>query len=859
MKVPVINGYQYNNSIKLGNNIAGNGADKASYIVDIPADATNFNLTYAYALILQNPGHPPDAQPKFRASIIDLSNDSKINCASREYFTGDGQNYRPVSNPYYGDEEFINWQEVSFDLTQYAGKKIELRFEMFDCAFGGHFGYGYIALRNDGCGKGVITGNAIVCASNSNQITYSTPNISGANYTWTLPNGWTSTGSSTSNSISVNPNGNPGGYITVTPSQSCGNITTNSLAVKTTNSIPVKPGAIQGDATVCANSNNLVYTVPALENASSYTWDKPSDWTIVSGTNSNTITLNAGTSTGTINVTATNSCGTSLPSSFPITVSNNSPSLAGSITGVPTIDCSDNFQSNPPSLTLGTSTGTIQYWLSSTDGGISWSNISNTNSTLTITPTTSTLYKAVVQNVGCSNDESDPVLVEVYSSIGFINQPASVNTCENLNKTFSISALGDGTLSYNWQVSDDGITWSDISNTTSATTNYSGYDSKTLTVNSGLVTIANSGKQYRCIVSTSVNCSPVTSSIAVLNVGSSSTPVITSEPADKTLCTGSTANISVLATGPTLTYQWLSSNTLNGNYTNAGNLSTLSISTSNAGTNYYKCIVTESCGNLTTTTGIAKIDILNTLVTSATITSTTNQVLCQNLKTFTAIPTNAGATPVYAWYKNGNLVLGQSTSIYSSNDFLDGDLVFAVITTNEACAIGIPASTNALSTSIAALPTLSVSSISLCKESTYLLTNTTAMPVNNGWSITGSNNVNNGYVTAGANPGSYYVSYTDGCAHTVTATVVITESSNLAAITDGVASYKISTTNPQPQGPSGLGAGNVYYVGYNGYNYYSTSKPTNTGFYKVNNFDTSTASSGCPYPFYIFRCSTCPD
>ena len=159
--------------------------------------------------------------------------------------------------------------------------------------------------------------------------------------------------------------------------------------------------------------------------------------------------------------------------------------------------------------------------------------------------------------------------------------------------------------------------------------------------------------------------------------------------------------------------------------------------------------------------------------------------------------------------------------------------------------------TTTVSGTVLAKPTLSSSSIILCKEATFLITKTTSMPVDNGWSVSGTITVNNGYVTAGTTQGTYTVSYTDGCAQTASATVAVGNSDISPAIT-GLASYKISNTNPIPQGPTA----NVY-VGYNGFNYYSTTKPTNTGFYKANN--QSGNNAGCPYPFYIFRCTTCPD
>jgi hypothetical protein len=173
--------------------------------------------------------------------------------------------------------------------------------------------------------------------------------------------------------------------------------------------------------------------------------------------------------------------------------------------------------------------------------------------------------------------------------------------------------------------------------------------------------------------------------------------------------------------------------------------------------------------------------------------------------------------------------------------------------TISATSTGATDATTTVSGTVLAKPTLSTSSILLCAEATYLITKTTVIPVDNGWS-TSSNTitVNNGYVTAGTATGNYTVSYTDGCAQTVSASVTVNNLNNATAITEGQAQYKINNTIPIPQGPSAS-----LYIGYNGTNYYSATRPTNTGFYKANN--QSTNNAGCPYPFYIFRCATCPD
>ena len=106
-----------------------------------------------------------------------------------------------------------------------------------------------------------------------------------------------------------------------------------------------------------------------------------------------------------------------------------------------------------------------------------------------------------------------------------------------------------------------------------------------------------------------------------------------------------------------------------------------------------------------------------------------------------------------------------------------------------------------------------------------------------------------GYVT-GVKLGSAIVSLVATGGGTVTATINVVASSGLS-ITDPLAqaSYKF---NNNPQGPIG-GVNN--YVGYNGKVYSSQSRPTKTGFFRASNQLGDAA--GCPYEYFIFRCTTC--
>ncbi|MBK0402561.1 T9SS type A sorting domain-containing protein [Adhaeribacter sp. BT258] len=147
-----------------------------------------------------------------------------------------------------------------------------------------------------------ISGNTIICPGGN--ATYSVTPVTGAtSYTWTLPNGWT--GTSTTSSINV-VSGTASGTISVIASNGCGTSPARTLAVSV--SAIVQPGTISGSSAVC-QGNTATYTVPAVPGATSYTWTLPAGW---SGTStSNTITVTAGANGGTLSVTSTDGSCTS--------------------------------------------------------------------------------------------------------------------------------------------------------------------------------------------------------------------------------------------------------------------------------------------------------------------------------------------------------------------------------------------------------------------------------------------------------------------------------------------------------------------------------------------------------------------
>lgn len=178
---------------------------------------------------------------------------------------------------------------------------------------------------------GAITGLANVCTGQTN-VVYTVPPIPNAqSYQWSFPTGVT--GSSTTNSISVSFGSNANsGDISVNGLNDCGTGASSSIAV-TVNSIPAQAGSISGPSQVCKNQSGVMYSIPVIQNATSYTWTLPSGATGNSTTNSITVNFGESASSGNISVYGSNDCGNGVASLTNITV-NELPGNAGQIQGV---------------------------------------------------------------------------------------------------------------------------------------------------------------------------------------------------------------------------------------------------------------------------------------------------------------------------------------------------------------------------------------------------------------------------------------------------------------------------------------------------------------------------------------------
>ncbi|MFM7218219.1 MAG: T9SS type A sorting domain-containing protein, partial [Bacteroidota bacterium] len=153
---------------------------------------------------------------------------------------------------------------------------------------------------------GAVTGPNGACRNTT--ATFSIASVAGAStYSWSLPAG--ATGSSTSTSITVTfTNTYNGGFICVTPTNSCGNGAQSCINVPVITVAPTQPGTITLSAPACGPAV-ITCSVAPVANATSYNWTvSGSQATILSGQGTRTITLNvpAGFTNAQLGVSASN-------------------------------------------------------------------------------------------------------------------------------------------------------------------------------------------------------------------------------------------------------------------------------------------------------------------------------------------------------------------------------------------------------------------------------------------------------------------------------------------------------------------------------------------------------------------------
>lgn len=159
------------------------------------------------------------------------------------------------------------------------------------------------------------------------------------------------------------------------------------------------------------------------------------------------------------------------------TVQNDCPIVPGTVTSDITV-CQG---ANAGTLSLsGWSYGTITSWLSSTNGGVSWTPIANTTPSHAYNNVTqNTQYEVVIDGGYCPDDTSGyaTITAQVPPVAGTIS--GSDSLCENM-ATGILNLSGNTQSVLQWEFSTNGGgTWTPIANTTT-TNNYSGLTTTTI-------------------------------------------------------------------------------------------------------------------------------------------------------------------------------------------------------------------------------------------------------------------------------------------------------------------------------------------------------------------------------------------
>ncbi|MFA5647198.1 MAG: hypothetical protein WC951_02710 [Bacteroidales bacterium] len=265
--------------------------------------------------------------------------------------------------------------------------------------------------------------------------------------------------------------------------------TSSALAI-VVNPKPAAAGVILGDVSVC-RSSSAVYTVPAIANATSYSWSFSGSNTTITGSG-NSVTLNFSTTatSGVLTVYGINSCGDGVSSSLSINVSS----------GVAVIE-QQNINSGSTSVCSGTESHTYTVPIIADAAGYRWYYTGNgvseqvtgtafsTEGFVTSTNTITLAFSSVstsgfltVRGVsGCPTGDgplSDQYSITVNPTPTATILPAAPSICSGTDLAITASATGgDGNYTHDWTGSGaNSLTPPNSTNPTFNTTTGGDYD-----------------------------------------------------------------------------------------------------------------------------------------------------------------------------------------------------------------------------------------------------------------------------------------------------------------------------------------------------------------------------------------------
>jgi peroxiredoxin len=156
-------------AVRIGNSASGGGSELLSKTFTVTAAESL--ISFWYAAVFQDPGHPLSRQPSFWVRITNTSTGVEIpnlvdlgNGTSK--LVADGANPFFQKKPGNNAILYKNWTCAQINLSQQIGKTVTIEFVTEDCAEGGHYGYAYL---DNFCGSclGSPTGSVSFAAQGS--------------------------------------------------------------------------------------------------------------------------------------------------------------------------------------------------------------------------------------------------------------------------------------------------------------------------------------------------------------------------------------------------------------------------------------------------------------------------------------------------------------------------------------------------------------------------------------------------------------------------------------------------------------------------------------------------------------------
>jgi len=146
---PVVapNGGQY--SIKVGDDDDGAGAERVQFKFTVPTNVNNYSVRFLYAIVLNDPGHTPDQQPKFTVTVRDSATGLpfKDGCSDLVFIAASDVPGFFETTSGTGTVRYKPWTSHVLNLSGSAGKTVLIDVVSGDCSAGAHFGYGYFDVE----------------------------------------------------------------------------------------------------------------------------------------------------------------------------------------------------------------------------------------------------------------------------------------------------------------------------------------------------------------------------------------------------------------------------------------------------------------------------------------------------------------------------------------------------------------------------------------------------------------------------------------------------------------------------------------------------------------------------------------